>query len=350
MKLKLAGTIAAAATIGLLSNAVAAATLSMATWGGGVDRAWDEAFLKPFAKSANIDTSVSAVLSPATQIQVEKGKPSFNTAIVTMFQAIELDRAGLLETFDMADFPNLAKVPKNTLLKSADSKLIGIPVYYMYYGIAVNTKLAKASDFASWKNLTDPKWKGKLSITRPAYSVYYDLPIMAYANGGDERNIAPGLEIMKGLASNALTTYASMSQLNQLLQRGEVVAAPYYSARVWQLNREGTDYIDMVIPKEGGLMLPFVVVVPKGASNPKAVRKFLEYVTEPEGQSKMMDISGYVPLNPDAKLSPESEKLIKGSTAALLERLRVVNWNDVASKENVDKRLPLVEQIMAGTR
>lgn len=337
----------AVATLMSISTLSAAAEVNMLTWGGGVDRAWSESFIDIFTDKTGIKASAKGVLSPATEVHVEKGSPSFNTAIVTMFQALELSQSGLLETFDVDQFPALSKVPANTILKDDNDKLIGIPVYYMYYGIAINKDEASPSDFSSWKNLTDPKWKNKLSITRPAYSVFYDLTIMAYANGGDETNYEPGLDLMEGLIDNSIATYSSMAQFNQLIQRGEVAAAPYYSARIWQMQEEGADNVDLVIPDEGALMLPFVVVVPKGAADKDAYMKFLDFVTEPEGQEKMFDVSGYVPLNPDAQISEEGVEKIGGSLEQLLDKLVIADWNVIGDPDNREERLEKVEILMA---
>src|SRR5690606_15383444 len=110
--------------------------------------------------------------------------------------------------------------------------------------IAINTDEAKKSDFTSWADLADPKWKGKLGITRPIYLSSYDLPIMSKAMGGDEKSIEPGLELLRKIVPNVLATYSSIAHMNGLLTRGEIAAGPYYSGRVWQLRREGATNVD----------------------------------------------------------------------------------------------------------
>ncbi len=140
-----------------------------------------------------------------------------------------MQREGLLETFDPADFPAVASTLPAYRLTTPEGRLLGVPVYFQYYGIAVNTDLVTPGQITSWKDLAAPQWKGQIAITRPIYTSIYDLTICAYVEGGNERTIEPGLDLFKRIAANAMTVYSSMAQMNQLLARGEVAAAPYYA-------------------------------------------------------------------------------------------------------------------------
>jgi len=133
--------------------------------------------------------------------------------------------------------------------------------------------------------------------------------------------------------------------MNQLLQRGEVTAAPYYSTRVWQMKRDGLTNVEMVIPKEGALMLPYIVVVPKNAKGRDSYMKWLNYVAQPEGQVRIADIAGYLPLNSEAKISKDAEKMLGQSLTALRDKLYQPDWNYIA--EHRRARMELVERAMA---
>lgn len=329
-----------------LSCAATAQDLTMATWGGGVGAAWREAFAEPFAKETGIAVKIVEVPTPEAQVRAQKNDPKFNAALSSLFEAAQMHSDGLLETFEMSDFPALANVPEKYLLKTSDGKLLGVSTYFAYYGIAVNTDLAKPEAFSSWKALGDAAWKGKLSITRPVYSSAYDLTIMSVAMGGSERDTTKGMDLLKGLAGNALAMYSSMAQMNQLLQRGEVAAAPYYSTRVWQMQRSGQNNVQMVIPKEGALLLPYVVVVPKGAKSRDSYMAWLNYVAQPQGQERIADIAGYLPLNATAKLSADAERMLGQPLPALLEQLYQPDWNYIAASRK--ERLEAVEKAMAG--
>jgi len=334
---------------GFISTATCASAfaqqITMATWGGGVGKAWREAVAQPFTAETGIKVNIVEVPTPEAQIRAQASAPQFNAAISSLFEAANMYADGLLEDFDPAEFPALQKVPEEYLLKNDKGRVIGVSVYFAYYGIAVNTSVANAAEFSSWKSLADPKWKGQLSVTRPIYSSAYDLTIMSVAAGDEENKIDRGLEIVKGLGQNSLAMYSSMAQMNQLLQRGEVAAAPYYSTRVWQMRREGQDELEMVIPQEGALMLPYIVVVPKGAQDRDSYMKWLNYAAEAKAQVQIADIAGYFPLNSDAKLSAEAEAELGQPLPDLIGKLYQPDWNVVA--QNHKERLQLVEQSMA---
>jgi len=334
-----------AAAVIAASGASQAQEITMATWGGGVGKAWREAFAEPFTKQTNIDVKIVEVPTPEAQVRAQKDAPKFNAALSSLFEASQMYADGLLEDFDMADFPALKDVPEKYLLKAPNGRLIGVSTYFAYYGIAVNTDLAPASAFSSWKDLADPKWAGKLSVTRPVYSSAYDLTIMSVAEGGSERDTDKGLALLSKVAKNSLAMYSSMAQMNQLLQRGEVTAAPYYSTRVWQMKREGLKNIEMVIPKEGALMLPYIVVVPKNAKGREAYMKWLNYVAQPEGQVRIADIAGYLPLNSKAELTPAAKEHLGQPLIALRDSLYQPDWNYIA--ENRKTRMEQVERAMA---
>jgi len=321
--------------------------ITMATWGGGVGAAWREAYAKPFTGETGIPVKIVEVPTPEAQIRAQKDDPKFNAAISSLFEAAQMHKDGLLEDFDMKDFPALADVPEKYLLKTPEGRLIGVSTYFAYYGIAVNTDLAKPDDFSSWKALADPKWSGKLSVTRPVYSSAYDLTIMAVANGGNEKTPEKGLELLTALAKNSLAMYSSMAQMNQLLQRSEVAAAPYYSTRVWQMKRDGQNNVEMVIPKEGALMLPYMVVVPKNAKGRDVYMKWLNYVAQPDGQVRIADVAGYLPLNGKAKLSDRAAKELGMPLLELRDSLYQPDWQYIA--DNRKARIEMVERSMAGT-
>jgi len=319
--------------------------ITMATWGGGVGKGWREAFGKPFTAAKGYPVTIVEVPSPEAQIRAQKDAPKYNAAIASLFEAVQMYDDGLLEDFDPKDIPALKDVPEKFLLKTPAGRVVGVSTYFAYYGIAVNTDLAKSSDFSSWKELGNPKWKGKLAITRPVYSSAYDLTILSVASGGTEKDPAKGLPLLSALAGNSLAMYSSMAQMNQLLQRGEVVAAPYYSTRVWEMRREGMKNLQMVTPKEGGLSIPYLVVVPKGATGKNEYMQWLNYVAQPEGQIRLAELAGYMPLNSTAVLPPALEKELGQPLPALLQSLYQPDWMLIARTRK--DRMSMVEKAMA---
>src|SRR5690606_4662421 len=171
---------------------------------------------------------------------------------------------------------------------------------------------------------------------------------MAIAQGGSEKEIEPGVELLKRIAPNALAQYSSIAHMNGLLTRGEIAAGPHYSGRVRQMRREGAKAADIVIPKEGALMIPYIVVVPKGAKNLPVVMKWLDFISTPEPQVRALELGGYFPLNKHGEMPAALQKEMGYSMKELLPRLHQPDWALIAQQDKA--RTNLAEQIIAGVK
>lgn len=333
---------------GSLGGPASAQKISMATWGGGVGETWRNSFAKLFGDATGTPVVITEVPNPEAQVRAQKGAPQYNAVIATYFEAANMNKDGLIETFDVSDFPEIKNIAEKYRLLDGNGRLLGMPVYFMYYGIALNTENAKVAEMTSWSDLAKPKWKGQLALNRPIYASTYDLTVLAYATGGDEKRIEPGMKLYEQIAANGMTAFSSMAQMNQLLTRGEIAAGAYYSTRVWQMKREGLTNVDFVVPKEGALMLPYLVVVPKGAADMATARKWLDFIGRADPQLKATEISGYMPLNETAVLPPAIEKIVGMPLAALKPKLIQPDWAYIAEKQK--ERVAFVEKTIAGIK
>lgn len=342
--------LSAAAAVGFLTTLSASASateLLVATWGGGVEKVWETAFAEPFEKETGIKIRIVPVPTPEAQLRTQAGNPQYNAVMVTYPQGANLMRDGLIEMFEAGALPAAAETNPDYLMRDAQGRLAGASPYFMYYGIAINTDIAKPEDFSSWSELANPKWKEKIAITRPIYLSSYDLPIFAKAGGGDVENVQPGLDLLESVVSNTLTTYSSIAHMNGLLTRGEIAAGPYYSGRIWHLRQQGADNVTMVVPKEGALMIPYLLVVPKGASEMEATTRFLDYVSQAEPQLRGSVLGGYLPLNQTAKLPKEAEEQMGMTLQELMPKLYQPDWAYVADHE--EERINTIEKLIAGS-
>lgn len=320
------------------------AEVTHATWGGGGARTLKDYVQVPFTEKTGIASRVVEVPNTAGAVRSPTAS-QYDTVTVTFFEGVGLSGTDLLEGFTDEEIPEVKNLPPSAVIRNDEGLIVGIPTYFAYYGIVYNDDLADAEDFKSWKNLADPKWKGKLAITRPVYAAAYDLTMYAHAGGGDASNIEPGLEILKGLISNSLTTYTSLAHMNTLLGTGEVTAVPFYSTRVWHLQNEGQENIKIVIPEEGGLMLAYAVVSPKGSKNREETREYLNYLAGAESQVAVSVHGGGIPTNNTAKLPQEYLDTLGTTREALMEKMYVPDWKTVW--DNHEERINMVEQIMS---
>lgn len=301
----------------------------MACWGGGTAKVWREDFGASFNKQSGIAFTVAEVPDPATAVAAARGRPAHNVIVAASYQAAGLDLNGHIETFTPDEIPSVRKIPEQYWVRNAEGRLLGMPVYFIYYGIAYNTDLAKEADFASWKSLEDKKWKGKLSVTRPVFAAPYDLTLYSKIMGGDESNIEPGIPMYKAIARNADTAYSSMAQLQQQLAQGEVSAAPFYSGQVQLLRRNGETSVDIALPQEGGLVLSYVLAIPKGSEDREAALAFLNAAIDPVKAAGAAR-SGYLPLMADVQLPQEVVSTLRMDIDEVRKRNWAPNWFTVA--------------------
>lgn len=339
---------AAAGTMLFAAGAASATELLVATWGGGVEKVWETAFAEPFTKETGIKVTIVPVPSPEAQLRTQAGDPQYNAVMVTYPQGANLLRDNMIELLDPNELPATKDTNPDYLMRTADGKLAGVSPYFMYYGIAVNTDEAKPEDFSSWSNLADPKWKGRITLTRPIFLSSYDLPIMAKATGGDAVNADSGIALLEKIVPNVLTTYSSIAHMNGLLTRGEVAAGPYYSGRVWHLRQQGAENVTMVVPEEGALMIPYLLVAPKGAKEMEATKKFMDYVSQADPQLRGSVLGGYLPLNATAVLPPEAEEQMGMTLKELMTKLYQPDWGYIA--EHQEERINTLEKVIANAQ
>lgn len=344
-KLFLAAMAASIVTLSCPSFAPAEEKVTIASYGGNTSELWKEAVATPFQNETGIATRIFESPLPASAVSSAAGQPQFQLAVIAAYSVPELVKAGKVEELAPDDVPNIRNIPENYWVKSPDGKLVGIPVYQGYYGIAYNTDLAKASDFSSWNSLADPKWKGQISVSRGPFVAAYDLTLFAKLSGGTEADVKPGIPMLKSVMSNVSGVYTSMASLQAQLGRGEIVAAPFYSTQITQMRRSGVTNVDITIPKEGGLLLPYLLVIPKGATNVESAKKLLNEILTPPYQQRLAQ-GGVWPMNPSAKLPPELEKEMGSTLEEALSRNFAADWWTVGSDHA--NRTRMVEEIISG--
>jgi iron(III) transport system substrate-binding protein len=166
--------------------------------------------------------------------------------------------------------PNEAKLTQDPWIPEE------VPIFNVTYGIAVNTNMVPESEEPkSWKDLTDPKWKGKIlsdEMTVPSGGQSW-FAVMLDAFGED---------FHKALAKNDLQYDRSIRDKAKRVARGEFAfSIPFNLAELSEL--QGLP-VKGVIPEEGAPYTPISVAMIKGGAHPNAARLFINYLLSPEGQ------------------------------------------------------------------
>ena len=131
---------------------------------------------------------------------------------------------GLLERTSTDLVPNLKHVNQAFIDKSQG---YGVPATYSLIGIAYNSKKVTKIP-ASWKDLWDPAYRGKVGLTSTTSNLGLGFLILtAKVNGGDENNLEPAWEALKQLQPFVIAP--NPTALAQLFEREEIVVGPLWS-------------------------------------------------------------------------------------------------------------------------
>ena len=167
-------------------------------------------------------------------------------------------------------------------------------------GIMFNKSRVSAADAPKdWKDLLDPKWKGRIILTDPTSSpAFVDLWwAVAKKNGG--------MAFLRQLRAQASRLYSGVAPLTQALASGEsMIAAPGVPSIFAPLAASGAP-ISMVTPTSATTGPEAVIGITKNAKHPNAARLFAYWLLTPGGQAALNADPGSI--SPwDAKNAPKS--------------------------------------------
>jgi iron(III) transport system substrate-binding protein len=179
-----------------------------------------------------------------------------------------------------------------------------------YYGlratvnvIAYNTKTVTAADAPkTWKDLLDPRWKGKLVTAHPGYSGVIATHVLALVN-------LVGWDYFKQLAQNRVMIVQSAVDPAGVVASGErAVAVDGGEYTFYQTKKKGNP-IEIVYPKEGVPLVVSPTAITVFAPHPSAARLFTDFTFSREIQQVLADSEGLYTGHPEVKYPADKPKL-----------------------------------------
>ena len=267
------------------------------------------AVLKAFTESTGIMAPSDPKNSGQTlaALEAEKEAPQADTAYFGIVFGIVAASKDLLEPYAPE---HLEEIPAN--LRAGDGTWF--TAHQGSIAFIVNTaELGGAAIPTSWEDLLKPEYNGKVGFLDPTqaavgYSVYTAGNL---AMGGTLDNWDPGVAYFSKLKENGLILPAQTA--TAMVQQGEIPILIDADFNGYKLKYIDNASVEIVIPKEGSISIPYVISLVKGAPNAENGKKLLDFTLSDEGQ-KLFSESYLRPvraidIDPEisAKMLPESD-------------------------------------------
>ncbi len=273
--------------------------------------------VKQQLKDVNVDwqTAGSERMKKRINEELQQGKPTADVVMISdpSFY-VQLKQEGKLLNYKSPQAAELAE--------PVDADGGYTPVRLSAMVIAVNQD--KIDDPpTSWKDLTDPKYKGKIAMPSPNSSAMAMVTVMVLAD-------KYGWEYWQQLKENDVVVSPTM-EMRDKFSRGEYPITITMEEDVLKQKMALNVPAAIVYPEEGSVVVPGYIGILKNTDNPEGAKKLVDWWLSEEGQSAM-SLAFMHPVKFGVKEPAGSRSLIELKIHSL-----PVNWNRLMVEEELVK-------------
>jgi iron(III) transport system substrate-binding protein len=210
----------------------------------------------------------------------------------------ELKEAGHLLEYRS---PNAASIPAD--LKDPDGAFVTVRMPVMVIVVNAN-RVATADRPRSFKELTDPKWAGRLTMGDPNRSGSYFTAAAALQK-------KYGWEYFELLRKNDIVAAGGNSAVLNRVVTGEKDAGMVLLENILQARVQNAKVpIEIVYPEDGAILVPSPIAILRATQSPDAAKRIYDYFLSDDGQNAIVSGWMYSPFDhiaPPAGARPWAE-------------------------------------------
>jgi putative spermidine/putrescine transport system substrate-binding protein len=308
-----------AATAFTATSAAAQDTLTISVYSFAQD-AYKEALYDPFEEICGcqlvIETGNS--VERMAKIEANAADPVIDMAVISSHDALSLAQKGLLQPIDSAKLSSF-----DELYPAAQDPIGGnMAVGYTFYASSIVYREDLVS-IESWADLLSDEMKGRVALPNiTGTQGPLTLMMLDKAAGGDASDFSGTISTIGEHAEDIVTFYSRSSELAQLMNQEEVIAAPV-GRFAWSRFKDSPLPFAWADPAEGQAGGMNVMILTKGNGNEELAYKLMDYWLSTEVQTRIAEALIDSPANMNVVVSDEiAESLTYG--AELINSLNIL--------------------------
>jgi putative spermidine/putrescine transport system substrate-binding protein len=234
------------------------------------------------------------------KMEANKANPVIDMAVVSMADALQADRAGLIDRIDTAKLTNFDKLYDIAKDPNGD----GMSVGYTFYATSIIYRTDKMK-IESWGDLLKDDIAPHVAFpnvtTNQGPTALY---MLGQALGQDSPDLKGPIAALGAKKDDIVTFYVKSSQLVQLMQQDEIWAAPI-GRFSWAPFAKLDLPLAWATPKEGQTGGMNVMILPRNAPNRDLALEFMDYWLSTEVQTKLAEALVDSPANAEVRVPDE---------------------------------------------
>nr|WP_321446052.1 ABC transporter substrate-binding protein [uncultured Cohaesibacter sp.] len=335
MKSFLTAALLATASMAIAPGAEAAdKTLTISVYSFAQD-AYKKALYDPFEEICGCDLVVETgnSVERMAKIEANAASPVIDMAVISSHDALALARKDLIADLDASKLSNMSKLYPSAQDPLGNGKAVG----YTFYASSIVYRKDLIS-IESWADLlTNPKLANNVALPNIT-GTQGPLTLMMLNKANDQGgDFSKTISDIGKAADKIVTFYSRSSELAQLMNQEEVIAAPV-GRFAWSRFKSSPLPFAWADPKEGQAGGMNVMIMTKGNGNEELAYQFMDYWLSTEVQTRIAEALIDSPANMEVKVSDEvAENLTYG--ADLINSLNILPPSEI-----IDNRNKWVEQ------